>query len=72
MRDTDLFQLALGLLPPWLVKDCQFSVSEQRPDLYIDFAKRGASPRVDCGHKRPARRTTPRERTWRHLELLPA
>ncbi len=59
MRDTDLFQLALGLLPPWLVKDCQFSVSEQRLDLYIDFAKGGSFTCADCG-RQAARRTTPR------------
>jgi hypothetical protein len=24
MRDTDLMQLALGLIPPWMVKACAF------------------------------------------------
>ncbi len=69
MRDTDLFQLALGLLPPWLVKDCQFSVSEQRLDLYIDFAKGGSFTCADCGQAGcPAYDTE--ERTWRHLNFF--
>jgi hypothetical protein len=29
MRDTDLMQLALGLIPPWLVKACAFPRSWQ-------------------------------------------
>ena len=69
MRDTDLFQLALGLLPPWLVKDCQFSVSEQRLDLHIDFTKGGSFACPECGRAGcPAYDTE--ERTWRHLNFF--
>ena len=37
MRDTDLFQLALGLVPPWLVKAAKFDADKKRLDLEIDF-----------------------------------
>ena len=37
MRDVDLFQLALGLVPPWMVKACQFDAAKKRLDIEIDF-----------------------------------
>ena len=37
MRDTDLFQLALGLTSPWKVMRAEFSVEEGRLDLHVDF-----------------------------------
>ena len=39
MRDTDLFQLALGLVPPWMVKTCAFDAAARRLDIEIDFAR---------------------------------
>ena len=38
MRDTDLFQLALGLVPPWMVKACAFDAERKRLDIEIDYA----------------------------------
>ena len=29
MRDTDLMQLALGLIPPWMVKACAFDAEKR-------------------------------------------
>ena len=37
MRDIDLFQLALGLVPPWMVADAKFDVDKKRLDIEIDF-----------------------------------
>ena len=37
MKDTDLFQLALGLVPPWLVTGSHFNVQEKRLDININF-----------------------------------
>ena len=42
MRDTTLMQLALGLVPPWLVKNCAFDADKRRLDIEID---RHALPR---------------------------
>jgi nitrogen regulatory protein PII len=33
MRDTDLMQLALGLVPPWQVKACAFDADKRRSAL---------------------------------------
>src|SRR5208283_427754 len=37
MRDTDLFQLALGLKSPWMVTCSEFAVGNGQLDLYVDF-----------------------------------
>ena len=34
MQDTDLFQMALGLFPPWLVERCTFD-PEQKQTGYL-------------------------------------
>ena len=48
MRDTDLFQLALGLVPPWMVKTANFDPDKKRLDLEIDFTTGGRFPCPDC------------------------
>src|SRR5271165_3705600 len=42
MNENELFQAALGLLPPWLVDHCRFTVESGRLDIYLDFP-RGSS-----------------------------
>jgi transposase len=69
MRDTDLFQLALGLVPPWMVKACNFDAPARRLDIEIDFARGGRFPcphcaRADC----PVHDTAMQE--WRHLDFF--
>jgi transposase len=69
MRDTDLFQLALGLVPPWMVKDCRFDAVKKRLDIEIDFAKGGhfdcpTCDKADC----PVHDTSMQE--WRHLDFF--
>ena len=49
MRDTDLMQLALGLIPPWMVKACAFDAEKRRLDIEIDFARGGRFPCPHCG-----------------------
>jgi hypothetical protein len=49
MRDTDLMQLALGLVPPWMVKACNLDAGARRLDIEIDFAKGGRFPCSNCG-----------------------
>jgi transposase len=69
MRDTDLFQLALGLVPPWMVKAANFDAQARRLDIEIDFARGGRFPcpqcdRPDC----PVHDTSMQE--WRHLDFF--
>ena len=69
MRDTDLFQLALGLVPPWMVKACAFDADKKRLDIEIDFARGGKFPcpqcdRADC----PVHDTSMQQ--WRHLDFF--
>lgn len=68
MRDTDLFQLAHGLVPPWMVKACNFDAERKRLDIEIDFARGGRFPcpccaKPDC----PVHDTAMQE--WRHLDF---
>ena len=69
MRDTDLFQLALGLVPPWMVKTCAFDAGRRRLDIEIDFARSGRFPcpqcaRADC----PVHDTAMQQ--WRDLDFF--
>src|SRR5262245_53575308 len=49
MRDIDLFQLALGLVPPWMVADAKFDAEKKRLDIEIDFKTGGRSACPECG-----------------------
>ena len=69
MKDTELFQLALSLVPPWMVADCTFDVGEKRLDIHIDFARGGTFPCPSCGRKGCGAHDT-QERTWRHLNFF--
>lgn len=69
MRDTDLFQMALGLIPPWLVSTSAFDVSARRLDLHIDFTSGGRFVCPDCqAPDCPVHDT--QEKTWRHLDFF--
>lgn len=69
MRDTELFQLALSLMPPWLVEGCTFDVSEKRLDIQIDFERGGVFPCPVCGQAGCKAYDT-EEKTWRHLNFF--
>src|SRR5262245_24898294 len=49
MRDIDLFQLALGLVPPWMVADAKFDAEKKRLDIEIDFKTGGRFACPECG-----------------------
>ena len=69
MRDTDLMQLALGLIPPWMVKACAFDAQARRFDIEIDFARGGRFPCPQCGTVDcPVHDTS--MQTWRHLDFF--
>jgi transposase len=69
MRDTDLLQLALGLVPPWMVKAANFDAEARRLDIEIDFAKGGRFPCPHCAEADCPVHDTAMQ-TWRHLDFF--
>jgi transposase len=69
MRDTDLFQLALGITSPWFVAAADFDGDKRRLDIRIDFK---AGSRFACPECKadgcPVHDTA--EKTWRHLDFF--
>ena len=73
MNENELFQAALGLLPPWLVSRCTFNAlstlapeeSPGRLDIHLDFPRGSVFACPVCGVPSKAYDTT--ELTWRHL-----
>jgi transposase len=69
MRDIDLFQLALGLVPPWMVADAKFDGDKKRLDIEIDFKTGGRFACPECGKADcPVHDTV--KKTWRHLNFF--
>jgi transposase len=69
MRDIDLFQLALGLVPPWMVVDAKFDADKKRLDIEIDFKTGGRFACPECGKADcPVHDTV--KKTWRHLNFF--
>jgi transposase len=69
MRDIDLFQLALGLVPPWMVADAKFDADKKRLDIEIDFKTGGRFACPECGQADcPVHDTV--KKTWRHLNFF--
>ena len=68
MVQQELFSLALGLVPPWLVDDVTFTLEENRLDLHIDFPRGSRFACPVCGEECPVHDT--REHTWRHMDFF--
>ena len=68
MDQEQLFSLALGLVPPWLVDGVTFSAREKRLDLHIDFPRGSRFPCQVCGRECPVHDTV--ESQWRHLDFF--
>ena len=69
MRDTDLFQVALGVKPPWVVRKSEFDAAAKRLDIYLDFARGSRFECPQCGTADcPAYDSE--EKTWRHLNFF--
>ena len=68
-RDTDLFQLALGLSSPWKVTRGAFDVEGGRLDLYVDFPRGSRFACPDCGREGCKVYDTSDD-TWRHLDFF--
>ena len=68
MNENELFQAALGLLPPWMVERCTFNQVDGRLDIHLDFPRGGVFPCPLCGVSCKAYDTD--ELTWRHLNFF--
>ncbi len=69
MQDTDLFQMALGLFPPWLVEHCRFDPEQKQLDIYIDFSRGGEFSSPECGLPGCKAYDT-RDKIWRQLNFF--
>jgi transposase len=69
MRDTQLFQQALGLADPWRVLRSEFNATACRLDLYLDFAPGATFPCPGCNAPGCTAHDT-EEKTWRHLDFF--
>jgi transposase len=69
MRDTELFQQALGLTPPWHVTRTAFNAERQQLDLYIDFTAGGTFACPECAAPGCKAHDT-EEKSWRHLNFF--
>jgi transposase len=68
MDPNTLFTVALGLMPPWEVRDLRFSVEAKRLDIVVDFERGASFPCPVCGA--PSKAHDTEERTWRHLDFF--
>jgi transposase len=69
MRDTDLFQMALGIEPPWVVTKSEFDAAAKRLDIHLDFAKGSRFTCPHCGTAGcPAYDSE--DKTWRLLNFF--
>lgn len=69
MRDTDLLNMALGLMPPWHVVSTKFDPSLQRLDIELGFTRGSKFSCPECGlHDVSVHDTV--TKTWRHLNFF--
>lgn len=69
MRDIDLFQMALGLTPPWRVSSSEFDMEQRRLDIHIDFPKGSDFICPKCREEGVKAYDTV-QKTWRHLNFF--
>lgn len=69
MRDTELFQMALGLILPWQVESCEFDPERKRIDIMINFRHGGTFMCPECG-KADLKAYDTELKSWRHLNFF--
>jgi transposase len=69
MRDTELFQAALGLPSPWIVLRSEFDPDQKQLDLHIGFARGSRFACPACGAEGCGVHDV-REKEWRHLNFF--
>jgi len=69
MRDTDLFQAALGLSAPWFISRSEFDADLKQLDLHIDFLPGSRFACSSCGAAGCPVHDA-KEKQWRHLNFF--
>lgn len=69
MRDVDVFQQALGLMPPWRIEEAEFDAEAGRLDLYLDFPP-GSEFSCPICEREGCKAYDTTEKTWRHLNFF--
>jgi len=69
MRDTNLFQMALGITDPWIVQSVAFDPAKKRLDIRINFKRGGTFECPSCAIESCKAYDTV-EKTWRHLNFF--
>jgi len=69
MKDTELLQMALGLVPPWQVSAAEFDPDQKRLVIRLDFPKGSTFTCPTCGQVGLKAYDTI-EKTWRHLNFF--
>ena len=69
MRDIDLFQMALGLTPPWTVQSSEFDPEKKRLDIMLAFPRGSTFSCPKCGHEEIKVHDTV-SKTWRHMNFF--
>jgi len=69
MRDTEIFQLALGLTSPWRVKSSIFDPSTKQLNLLLDYPRGSKFTCPICGISNLCVHDTI-EKKWRHLNFF--
>src|SRR5271163_2751828 len=69
MRDTELFEAALGLSSPWVVLRSEFDPDQKQLDLLIGFARGSRFACPACGAEGCGVHDV-REREWRHRNFF--
>ena len=69
MDENELFQAALGLLPPWLVERCSFDETSGRLDIHLDFPRGSVFSCPVCQTANCKAYDTD-SLTWRHLNFF--
>jgi transposase len=69
---TELFQQALHIHAPWLIKSIDFSTDKKRLDIYIDFKKGStfADPDTTSGSAKLYKAYDTVKKTWQHLNFF--
>jgi transposase len=67
VRDTELYQHLLGLVPPWAVSRVALNVADGRVDVWAEHSKKARFDCPEC-NKACGLYDHDEERVWRHLD----
>ena len=70
MSETRIFEDALVIQSPWLIKDVQFDPDSEKLDIYIDFKRGSTFPSTKSAFPYQYKVRDTVEKTWRHLNFF--